>query len=495
MTYLQETSTLHPSDTIDLLINELESSIKVNPQNVCTKGLRSQSRDVTILTGFSFSQFSKLLMLFKLLDSPTNQLDVIVLLSNVMLMNTPISTFSTELSERIRDAIPSLFDLLDTISERKIISEQEYSDFLPIFRFYFLLLNYSRESYDFLQELRPSIKKILGKLLNFIVMSSLKSKNLNLIIIEILKILYSFIHLSMTLQPQVAAEDEEDLVDSDFLSGIDSSFVLSCNKFNLLYRKIISPHSPSSSQKSSISSPRTSIPSRSSSTSSTHSSISNPSIVTSVARSDSFSDELQFNSYDDILFHFGNVMLAIPTSISKNYMLNKVKFTENIIYYLNKYFLLFNMNKDSMNEDDMISKATSNLLTVDVLLNIDEDNEIKSVIQENLNFSNFSSLSFQKSPKYDNLKFVISELSKKSQQNNPSTHEFLQDTLQKISELPSMDNNKNSQAQESSDSSAATVSAGTDQTTHNQPTEDEIDELNDLFEKIEKNGIFKISMK
>lgn len=480
---------LSPYQTIEIILDQLQSEIDTKVENANTHLLRSQSRDIAILSGFTRAQFLKVLSLFRQLNSTSCQFDLIVTMSNVMLMNRQISTFHNELCRSLRDTIPNLYKILDTIvSERKITSESEYSDYLPIFRFYFLILNYSHENSQLLQDLRPSIKKISSKLLNFIAMSSLKSTNLNLIIIETLKILYSYVHLSLMLEYKDLSED--DSTSSEFLDGIDSSFVLGCNKFNLLYSKIILRRPSTDSRDSASDLHRVSATSRSSSMSSTISNISFVSAASSLSTTDSLSDELTFNTYDEILSHFGNVILVIPTSISKNYMLNKVLFTENIIYYLNKYFLDFSLSRRSIGEDDMISKVTSNLLTMDILLSIDDEFEVKRMIHDNLSISDFYNLVSKKSPKYDNLKVVISELAKKVQNKKP-TDVFLKETLEDISE-------KSNLREEAPSNPSVNVTLETGDEIQPNPkqsmTEEDLVEINELFDKIEKNGVFKISM-
>ncbi|KAH3674414.1 hypothetical protein WICMUC_003251 [Wickerhamomyces mucosus] len=457
------------NESIELIIQQLETQILNNDDNINTnnenipntKLLRSRSKDIQLLNSITKQQFIQLLSIFIKLNNLSNQFDLITTLSNILLINQELNQYNFEINQALRKIIPTLYGLLDLISERKITSESEYLEFLPIFRLYFLLINnYSKNFNDFISiELKSSIKKISSKLLNFVTMSSLKSKNLNLIIIEILKILYSFIHLSSSsssssLFHQSDSNYKYKVYHDDFLSGIDSSFVLSCNKFNLLYSKMINKLNNGLT------------PSRSSSTSSTHSNISVSSSTSSASSFSSAStsiNDLNFETYDQVLFYFGNVILAIPIEISQNYMLNKTKFTENLIYYTNKL-----IKNDDGNEIEIINRITSNLLTIDILLTIDEEKELKKIVKNQLNFKEFDKF---KIPIDSHLKIVISELNKKIL--SISSNE-LENTLLEIS-------NENIKQEKFKPFTKEEEEKG-------------LNEINEIFDKIEQNGILKISM-
>ncbi|CAM9019604.1 unnamed protein product [Wickerhamomyces anomalus] len=166
------------------------------------------------LSKFPASKLDELIIIFTKLNTQHEQLIVISTICNVLLVNDDLRM--NEPSEVLTKSVPKLEFLLDYVSERDINSESQYNDFLPIFRLYYLL-SYNPKLLPLLKE---SVYKISGKLLNFITLSTSDSKSLNKIIIEILKIIYSFVH---------QGEDS---------SGLDSVFVLSCNKFNLIYSKL-----------------------------------------------------------------------------------------------------------------------------------------------------------------------------------------------------------------------------------------------------------------
>jgi hypothetical protein len=376
--------------------------------------LRANAVDTEFLEKFDIIQVKKIISrIFLNLENLQDQLDVIRTVANILLVNENLrNTDDEEFISIVNASVPKWTEMLNQVSERRFNSESEYKDFLPIFRLFFLLTHNS----IIIPNLKPSVVKISNKLLNFVTISSAESFNLNTIIIEILKIMYSFVH-------QV-----------EITTGIDSPFVLSFNKFQLLYAKSI-PSGP----------------------------------------------------YDEILQHFGNVLMAIDPEISTSYMLNTLKFSQNQVSLINRLI-------EFPNAASNLGVLTSSLLTLRVAINIDSENSgVKSYIKENLNIPKLDTLPLS-DPNYpfvlNQLKGQLSDTTKdfeKSQQKVSSPlAEFdrvLQDTVgtsKYVSESNRDDGN-------------GSVPRFEDLSPEEQ--ENELDKINEIFEKIEKNGMFKLQMK
>lgn len=377
------------------IISQINESIDKNTQDITDKLLKQlkiKSRDGTFLTNFPAEQLDELIIIFTKLSTQHEQLIIISTICNVLLVNTELRM--DEPSQVLTSSVPKLEFLLDYVSERDINTESQYNDFLPIFRLYYLL------SYNIklLPLLKDSIYKISGKLLNFVTLSTKDSSSLNKIIIEILKIIYSFVH---------QGEDS---------AGLDSVFVLSCNKFNLLYSKFVDSKR---------------------------------------------GEEDDHSDYDEILQHFGNILITISIDVSKNYMLNKKTFTTNEIKYLNNL---------SLSTDKSLNTPVSNLLTLDVLLTIESDEtEVKSLVKEHLNLDHLESLGSTDL----NLSTVISEIRKKIDE--PA---FDFSKLQHHNEAP------HDETQEQEKEKFEDLS--------NEEKEEELNKIADIFDRIEKNGMLKV---
>lgn len=277
-----------------------------------------------------------------------------------------------------------------------------------------------------LPNLRSSVLKISGKLLNFVALSSSESSNLNIIIIEILNIIYVYIH---------QVKDME---------GLDSSFVLSCNKFQMLYYKA----KPS-------------------------------------------------KEYDDILTCFGNVLLDISTSISQHYSLNKLKFATNEVTYINRFIRSTPLTEFS-------STPSSNLLTLCVLITIDyDDTGVKRYIKDNLDLETLSSLQSSCLNLPDSLNVLKTKLREES--SSPLTPplsipQLISPTLTSENEsnplesvIKTASNLKNHHTVNVKKSKRESLPRFEDLDPEEQ--DKEIEKMKDLLEKIEKNGLLKMKMK
>ncbi|ODQ59303.1 hypothetical protein WICANDRAFT_79821 [Wickerhamomyces anomalus NRRL Y-366-8] len=374
----------------DLLI-QIQNSINNNTKETTDellKQLKIKSRDELFLSKFPASKLDELIIIFTKLNTQHEQLIVISTICNVLLVNDDLRM--NEPSEILTKSVPKLEFLLDYVSERDINSESQYNDFLPIFRLYYLL-SYNPKLLPLLKE---SVYKISGKLLNFITLSTSDSKSLNKIIIEILKIIYSFVH---------QGEDS---------SGLDSVFVLSCNKFNLIYSKL--------------------------------------------------NQTSDHTDYDEILQHFGNILITISIEVSKHYMLNKKQFAINEINYLNGL---------SRNDQFGLNTPTSNLLTLDVLLTIDtDDTEVKQILKEQLNLEHLETLGSEDM----NLTAVVAEIRKKIDEQS-----FDFSNVQKQHQEDQIRQDKEKQEDRFEDLS-------------NEEKEEELNKIAEIFDRIEKNGMLKV---
>ncbi|CCH42231.1 hypothetical protein BN7_1775 [Wickerhamomyces ciferrii] len=378
------------------IINKINSSLDDSPSNdrsLLLEQLRTKSRDETFLKNFPSEQLDQLIIVYSKMSTLKDQLVIISTICNVLLLNDQFR--NEEASKILQKSVPRLEDILDYVSEREINSESQYNDFLPIFRLYYLLSYNS----SLIPLIKSAILKISGKLLNFITLSGVETKSLNKIIIEILKIIYSFVH---------QGEDS---------SGIDSVFVLSCNKFNLLYNK---------------------------------------SIQTS-------------QDYDEILQHFGNILITISIEVAKNYMLNKKTFAQNEIKFLNKI---------SFGDVFGLNTPVSNLLTLDVLITMDHDeNEVKNIVKNELNLDHLETLG----SKDLNLSTILIELKKKLE--IESSFDFTKIQESSFINNPGLSNSSNSSSNNKNDNFDELS---------NEEQEEELNKIADIFEKIEKNGILKI---
>lgn len=350
--------------------------------------LRQLARDPQWLSEFDKSAFQRLVALLKQMSDSTAQLDVVATLANVLYLNPQLR--NDEDITTLTETIPILYNMLELVSERRFNSESEYQEFLPIFRLYFFLT----QNMALLPALSASVLKISGKLLNFITLSSLESKSLNSIIVEILKILYSVVH------------------QLDDTTGIDSYFVLSCNKFNLLYAKCQNVN----------------------------------------------------EYYDEILEHFGNVLMAISTDVSRNYMLNKKLFVKNQIRLMNRLF-----------QQPRRESLVPHLLTLNLLLQIDAgEGELEKEIKNHLNLHLLHTLD-QTDP---NFEIVLTDLERK---------------LHSSADLSSVLQSASQYRHQSAADQGLNTPRFEDLSDSEQ--DQEINKMQTLFDKIEQNGVFNIKMK
>lgn len=396
--------------------------------------LQESSRNVDFLSHFDKPDVTKLITLISVSEQKNidNQLILVSLLCNVLFINEDLRN---DVNNEIPylNLLPSLNILFEIVGEHEIFTEEQYKSYLPIFRLVFLL-TFNKH---LLLNLHDTVLKISGKLLNFISLCDVQTSALNKLIVEILKIKYSYIH------------------QMEITEGLDSYFVLSCNKFNLLYK-----NSSSESQ-----------------------------------------------DYDEILHHFGNILVSIPTNVSKNYMLNKKTFAVNQVNYLNR----LSSNNTSTNNNLI---PVSNLLVLDILITIDEA-DTATPTSEKFEFSslNFTALNGDNNDYGIVADFIRNNLNFESLSNlniiDPNfkvTLHYLQNRLSSPTVLNTVDdsnsNSKNELVQQiasadgvirkSSDGSyAATDSSAFDEMTEEEK-EKEVDRINDIFDKIEKNGVFKI---
>lgn len=368
-------------------IAEVEQAGSIVDLSTKSKQLRLLARNPQWLSNFDKEPLERIVALLLKSEDRVVELDLVATLANILFMNANLRNDPSP-SDLLR-TIPKLYAMLDLVSERRFNSELQYQNFLPIFRLYFFLT----QNKVILPALQQSVLKISGKLLNFVTLSSQDSSSLNNIIMEILKILYSDVH---------QLEDT---------TGIDSYYVLSCNKFNLLYAKLTDT-----------------------------------------------SDD-----YDQILEHFGNVLVAISTDISENYMLNKALFVRNQVKLLNK----------------ILSKPISTslvryLLTLELLLQIDNgESGLEKYIKDNLNFDAFRSI--HNDP---HLPVVLADLEHK-------LHSSM--ALTQI-----LENSTEYQHKAHSQPSGETRPRFEDLSEEEQ--DKEIQKMQDIFGKIEKNGVFNIQM-
>jgi hypothetical protein len=350
--------------------------------------LRHLARDSQWLTNFDKSALERLVRIYLAVDDSSSQLAVVAALANILYKNPQLR--NDDEPDALKLTIVKLYSMLDLVSERRFNSESQYHEFLPIFRLYFFLT----QNRKLLPVLRDSILKIGGKLLNFVTLSSLESTSLNSVIVEILKILYSDVH---------QLEDT---------TGIDSYYVLSCNKFNLLYAKY----------------------------------------------------DQTTKDYDQILEHFGNVLMAISTDVSQNYMLNKLQFVRNQVRYLNKI----------LQQELLTRSIVPQILTLDLLLQIDAgESGLEKYIKENLNFDRLHALEHND----PHLPIVISELNHKLH-NSVDLSAMLDATTQYQHQAAAQENGARPRFEDLTE----------------EEQDNEIHKMQELFEKIEKNGVFNIKM-
>lgn len=357
------------------------------------KEITIRSNNEEFLNDFAEDQFKVLISgIFLKLDEFQDQLDLVKTISNVLLINEKLrSTNDPELIALINLLIPNLKEMLNIVSERQINSEDQYKDYLPIFRLFFILTHNKLIVYN----LKESIIKISKKLLNFISLSSLDSINLNTIIIEILKIIFSYVH-------QV-----------NDMAGLDSPFVLSFNKFQLIYSKS--------------------------------------------------KNDTNFIIYDEILQHFGNILITISPEISRTYMINIFKFVKNQVFLVNKL----------INNPSLIKKhniMTNSLVTLQVSIKIDSEDKVKEYINKELNLDELNSMN-----NFD-----------------PNFIMVLNDLKAALLEIEIMDGFSNLLSK-SNQNSNENLPRFEDLTPEEQ--EKELDEMNEIFDKIERNGVFKIQTK
>ncbi|CDR42816.1 CYFA0S10e02630g1_1 [Cyberlindnera fabianii] len=378
-----------------------EATHMASPQKTTTHNaselfseLRTLSRDPSFLKAFDSDALDQVVSIFTSLDSTEVQpkTDTAAVLANVLCVNVPLRQKEST-ATRLRDVIPVLYDMFDLVHEHKITSETQYNQVFPIFRLFFFLAHIP----SLVDELHLSALKISAKLLNFITMSTQDSQSLNAIIIEILKILYTLVH-------QVGNTE-----------GLDSSYVLSCNKFNLSYAK----------------------------------------------------QTQTCTQYDEILVHFSNVLLVINPEYSRNYMLNKISFTRNLVCLITK----------QLEQGTYTTTRTSPvpaLLALDLLMSIDnKESGIEQLIASNLDMKRLNQLAQSGSIQDPHLPVVLAGLNEK----------ISSTTLEE----------KLSSATDYKASTEAAIPRFEDLSEREQ--DEEIAKMKELLEKIEKNGVFKLQMK